>query len=324
MIVLFCLLPFLAVRAQPVISVLCPPTPVTINGRVVLYYELYVIHGVPTRIEVAGTILDQKEIAGRTKPGDTSVVYMEVALDGPAPDSLIHYVTIQGETIRVAIPVRHTAPIVLSPPLRGGPWAAVREPSWERGHRRVIFTVDGHSRIPGRFAVDFILLDSAGKYARGDEDSIRNWYGYAAEVLAVADGVVVKTRDDFVESPTLSAHPKYPAEQATGNFICLKIGEGRFVFYEHLQPGSIRTRPGQKVKRGQLIARLGFTGQTTGPHLHLHVADSDSPLGAEGLPFVFDRFTVLGGYPDFGVFGKGEWMAGGGVWFGGNILMLML
>lgn len=306
----FCLLGFLAIRVHPVITVLHPPTPVTINGRTTLYYELQIVHGAPTRIEVAGTILDQKEIAGRTRPGDTSIIYMEVVLKGPAPDSLIHYITIQSETIRTAIPVTHTAPIVLSPPLHGGPWAAVREPSWERGHRRVTFTANGHSRIPGRFAVDFILLNGQGKYVKGNEDSIRNWYGYAAEVLAVADGIVVKTRDDFKESPTLSAHPKYPAEQATGNFICIKIKEGQFVFYEHLQPGSIRVRPGQKIKRGRPIARLGFTGQTTGPHLHLHVADSDSPLGSEGLPFVFDRFTLLGGYPDFGVFGKEPWTAG--------------
>jgi murein DD-endopeptidase len=54
---------------------------------------------------------------------------------------------------------------------------------------------------------------------------------------------------------------------------------------------------------------LGFTGQTTGPHLHLHVADKDSPLGSEGIPFVFDSFTLLGHYPDFNDFEKVRWQA---------------
>ncbi|MBO9633290.1 MAG: M23 family metallopeptidase [Chitinophagaceae bacterium] len=142
-----------------------------------------------------------------------------------------------------------------------------------------------------------------GNYAKGNEDSIQNWYGYGAEVLAVADGEIAAVRTDFPESPTLAAHPFYKPEQATGNYVSLKIAENRFVFYEHLQPGSILAEPGQQIKKGQVIARLGFTGQTTGPHLHLHLADTNSPLGAEGLPFVFERFELVGSFPDFNQFG---------------------
>ena len=65
------------------------------------------------------------------------------------------------------------------------------------------------------------------------------------------------------------------------------------------------------MRRGDIIGQLGFTGDSTGPHLHLHVGDAPAPLAAEGLPFVFDRFEVLGRYPDIGVMGKARWQGNG-------------
>lgn len=189
-------------------------------------------------------------------------------------------------------------PPVLGPPLRNGPWLAVYEPSWERGHRRVLYTVNDSTRLPGRFAIDFMLLSSQGQMAHHNADSVKNWYGYGAEVLAVANGVVVSMRNDLPESATISANPKLPPEKGSGNYIALDIGDRRYVFYEHLKPGSISVKIGQVVTKGQPIARLGFTGHTVGPHLHLHVADRNSSLGAEGLPFAFAKFKTLGSYPN--------------------------
>lgn len=250
------------------------------------------------------------------RPGGSSVVYIELTLqDVKQSESAVHRLEFEFKDtnkdsrseIGAATDFAKDNKLVLGAPLKDGTWAAVYEPSWKLGHRRVIYTINGVARIPGRYAIDFIRLDNQGRFANGNDVEIKNWYGYANDVLAVADGMVVSTLNDFPESPTLSAHPKYTADKATGNYISIDIGNNRFAFFEHLKPGSIKVRPGQRVKKGDVIASLGFTGQTTGPHLHFHIADANSPLGAEGMPFVFERFTVLGSYPDFEKFGKMLW-----------------
>jgi murein DD-endopeptidase len=211
-----------------------------------------------------------------------------------------------------AVAVRADEPLVLGPPLRGGPWAAVHNAAWERGHRRVFYTVGDRRRIPGRYAIDWIKLDADGRTSRDDADVVANALGYGADVLAVADAIVAATRDDVAEVARVSARRKHAVEDATGNYVALDVGRGRYVFYEHLKPGSVRVRPGERVRRGQPLAALGFTGDSTGPHLHLHVADAPSPLGAEGQPFVIDRFDLLGNYADAGDLGKRPWTPVGG------------
>ena len=307
------------------------------GGRELLYYELGVTNlGTDTLLLLGLDVFDSTNNrillslspealagrfnrAGQTKesnatlqPGDTAVVYLELWAERLAGARLAHRLQYRKgvDSFKIssavcAVPAR-TA-LSLGPPLEAGPWVAIYEPSWPRGHRRVRYTVDGSTGIPGRYAIDFMLLDSLGHFVNGSENEIRNWLGYGAHVLAVADGVVVAVRDDFPESPTLATHPAYPAAKATGNYICLRIAEHRYIFYEHLKPGTISVSKGQKVKKGQRLAKVGFTGQTTGPHLHLHMANTPSPLGAEGLPFAFESFQLLGSYPDFSTFGKTGW-----------------
>ncbi len=54
-----------------------------------------------------------------------------------------------------------------------------------------------------------------------------------------------------------------------------------------------------------MIGRLGLTGQGSEPHLHFHVASANSVLGAEGLPFLIERFARLGAYSSITAFARG-------------------
>jgi murein DD-endopeptidase len=69
-------------------------------------------------------------------------------------------------------------------------------------------------------------------------------------------------------------------------------------------PG-LSVRPGDRVREGQVIAKLGSTGQASQPHLHFHVADADFPL-AEGLPYHLKGFRILGAHRSIEEFSQGE------------------
>jgi murein DD-endopeptidase len=335
-----------AQEQRPVINldVSWAPEPTVIDGKPTVYYELQLQNLLNDSLELKTLQVmntsDHSVLAsfnhddltqrfsslnangagrrGVLNPDGSGVIYLELPLkQADAAVHLVHRLEVdalrEGQekksfTVEGGKAQRSkTASLVLGMPLQGGPWVAIYEPSWERGHRRVMFTTDGERHIPGRFAIDFVMPDELGQFSKGNSDSTRNWFGYGVPVLSASDGVVVATRIDFMESLTLSAHPDYPASRATGNYVAIAIDNHRVVFYEHLKPGSITVKSGQHVKKGDVIAAIGFTGQTTGPHLHLHVADRNSPLGAEGIPFVIDAFTLLGVYKDPSALGRQRW-----------------
>lgn len=318
------------------------PAPVTVDGTGQLVYELQIgnvsdfpitLVGVEVRADgqalttLAPAQLDARlgrpgavaasDAPRKLAPGVRSTLYLEVALQPQVrPRALSHAIdyVLQGREGPVTgaveggrVAVDPTSPAVLSPPLSGGPWAAIHHPDWPRGHRRMVYAVNGRATIPGRFAIDFIKLDAQGRQADGNADRISAWFGHGEEVLAVADGVVVAVRDDMPESASLAAHPDNALGDAAGNYVALQIAPARYAFYEHLQPGSVRVSPGQRVHRGEVLGALGFTGDSTGPHLHFHLADANSPLDAEGMPFVLDRFRVLGGYESLDALGNSPW-----------------
>jgi murein DD-endopeptidase len=322
------------------------PAAVRIAGKTHVVYELHItnlrsVDIALTRVEVSDTnrpsgvlgdfkaaaldrLLGQPAAkANLAEPrilaaGSRAVLYVWLPVEAghAVPTQLSH--RIEFDVIRAtgresasvhAVPqiVTPQAPVVLGPPLRGDRWVALYDPDADRGHRRVLYTIDGHARIPGRFAIDWMKLGADGKFARGDESQISNWHGYGADVLAVADAVVADARDDIPEQPTLVDSPGPVAlENASGNYVALDLGDGRYAFYEHLRHGSIRVERGERVRKGQVLGLVGNSGSSSsGPHLHFHVSNTESPLGAEGLPFVLSRFEMQGAFESMQSVGSG-------------------
>lgn len=247
-------------------------------------------------------------------PGSRDVVYIEWPAHSARPQAIVHAVTYAREpgaakdVVRGArAAVSYAAGAPLGPPLRGGPWVAVHSAGWARGHRRMFNAVDGQARIPGRFAIDWVRVDEAGHTARKHPDTPRDWLGYGADVLAVADATVVAVRDDMAESSRVSTDPKHVLADDAGNFVTIRLGDGRYAFYEHLRPGSVAVHVSEHVRRGSVLAELGFTGASTGPHLHFHVSDGPSRIGSEGRPFTLAAFDLLGSYDDISTLGEAPW-----------------
>jgi len=127
-------------------------------------------------------------------------------------------------------------------------------------------------------------------------------------VHAVADGVVVSTRNNMPENtpPIEPLIENFTPDTDRGNSVVMRLRNGRYVLYGHLHTGSVRVKPGQRVRAGQVLGRMGNTGASGAPHLHLDISDSPRALEGNGLPFVYDRFRNVGSVTNLD-----EWMESG-------------
>lgn len=199
-------------------------------------------------------------------------------------------IVIEGPSVSVAA----RAPRLIGPPLRGEHWLAANGPGNDSGHRRALIALDGEGHIAQRFAIDWVQMHANGKTSDGDPLKNASYRCHGADALAVADGIVSDTHDGIPENVPGIASRAVPITPETvgGNYVILDIGQGAFAFYAHLQPGSLKVKTGDKVRRGQVLGLVGNTGNSTEPHLHFHLSDRNSPLGSEGLPYTFDTFDL--------------------------------
>lgn len=185
--------------------------------------------------------------------------------------------------------------IEVAPPLSGSGWVVGNGCcSPIEAHRGATNALDGKVYVAERFAIDFVQLDPDQRMFVGDKTKLESYPFFGAPVHSVADGVVVRAQDGLPEqTPTI--YPRgVTAQDAGGNSLVVDLGGGRFAFYAHLQPGSLRVAEGDSVRRGQVLGLLGNSGNSDAPHLHFHVMDGPSPLMSNGLPYTFTRFTGQG------------------------------
>lgn len=244
------------------------------------------------------TGMDKLNIGG----GQTAVVYMWVTLEGSAgvPTAIDHKIAVKVGTYPEAITVRcariavgRDVPVI-SPPLRGDSWLAGNGPANSSPHRRALIPINGRAQIAQRFAIDWVRMNSDGKTFGGDEKNNKNYRAYGSDALAVADGIVTEVKDGIPENIPGENSRAVPItlETVGGNHVILDIGHGRYALYAHLQPGSLKVKLGDHVKRGQVLGLVGNSGNSTEPHLHFHLSNKNSPLGSEGIPYALESFDA--------------------------------
>jgi murein DD-endopeptidase MepM/ murein hydrolase activator NlpD len=205
-------------------------------------------------------------------------------------------------TAETRVEVLHGPARTVGFPLRGR-WFVAAGASWHSHHRWV---------VAEEFALDLGRFGEGGTTHRGEGAQVDDYFAWNAEVVAVADGIVVAAVDRFADVAPLPQHPgEQPEaylgrvmaaqgallaqgfEAIAGNLVVIAHGDGVFSHSAHLRAGSVVVEVGQRVRRGQVIARLGNSGNTTEPHLHFQLADGPDPLHAVGLPAAFDDIDVL-------------------------------
>jgi murein DD-endopeptidase MepM/ murein hydrolase activator NlpD len=256
---------------------------------------------------LAGILARPGASAGQDQPrripaGTSAVAYLWLVVDGTSPRALRHRVSLSlpaagAGALRVVEsgPVAVGAPaIVIGPPARGRGWVA-RWISNESFHRRGLFPVDGRAQIAQRFAIDWNRYDEQGIEQSGDASHNDTYSVYGQEVIAVADAVVDRALDGVQQNspPNVAPGLGFDPDKALGNSVVLALPGGLFATYAHMQPGSLKVKTGDHVRRGQLLGLVGNSGNATGPHLHFHVATGPG-LSGEGVPYVIDAFDQVG------------------------------
>ena len=201
------------------------------------------------------------------------------------------------------MPIDRRPPLVIDAPLRGGPWRCGNGFGFGNSHEAFYASNKiARMHVPQRFGCDFGKVDAKGDTLPSpfpDIISSSMFYSYGADVIAVADGRVVDIVDEVPENvPRIDGKVITPVPLTdrtnAGNMVSLKIGEGQYAHYAHLQPGSLRVKEGDRVRKGQLLGKLGNSGNSGGPHLHFQVSSGPELNSSDFLPHVYRSYWLSG------------------------------
>jgi murein DD-endopeptidase MepM/ murein hydrolase activator NlpD len=175
----------------------------------------------------------------------------------------------------------------------------------------------GTANFGEAYAIDFVMIQADGKSRKPYRSNflryllrgipLNDFYGWGQTVYAPISGQVIAVVNDIEERGNVNPftdlrymrkatkeylnHGSKP-ETVAGNHILIKLNENQYALLAHLVKGSIAVRPGQTVERNQPLGRLGHSGNSTMPHLHMQFMNNSNFAIAQGTPFVFREYEV--------------------------------
>lgn len=148
------------------------------------------------------------------------------------------------------------------------------------------------------FGFDLVQLNDNLQFEQTFEKPNEEFKCYNEDLLAVADGEVIDCFDGVPENPSaikmISNEEKREIIEKSGfvpvisgNYAIIKHAPNEYSFYAHIKNSTLKIKKGENVTQGQVIGKLGNSGNSTGPHLHFHLMDKPSILTGRGLPIHF-------------------------------------
>ncbi|HKA25487.1 MAG TPA: M23 family metallopeptidase [Candidatus Eisenbacteria bacterium] len=148
------------------------------------------------------------------------------------------------------------------------------------------------------FAIDLRGLGENGAEQKSQAQENASAAGWGREILAPAAGTVTYARNDVPDNPhpgrddTLYAALHDPVMAWAGNCVIIDHGNSEFSVMMHMQEGSVMVKVGDRVAAGQVIGKLGNSGNAFGPHLHYQLQSGPRLFVDQGLPFKFQNIDV--------------------------------
>jgi peptidase M23-like protein len=247
------------------------------------------------------------------QPGQSAVVWISLKFsdEKKIPHSLSHQLVLNDDKTRWEesggiTPISTDRPVEIAPPLKGDHWIAADGCCESTRHVRALLPIQGKLFTAQRFAIDWEQIGAGDAIYQGDPKKVESYSCYGKEVYAVADGKVMQALDGLPNQVPGKLPEGLPVEQADGNHVIQEIAPGHYALYAHFMPGSLKVKAGDWVKKGQLLALVGNSGNSSAPHLHFHVMDRPAALASNGLPYVLTQFEWIGRIANTEAFDQAE------------------
>lgn len=137
-----------------------------------------------------------------------------------------------------------------------------------------------------RHALDLIRVEQGMTY-KGNPQLCENYYAYNKPILAPANGIVVEIVDGIADGVPGEINTNHPE----GNYIIIKHNIHEYSMIAHIKPNSFKIEKGDELLRGQHIANVGNSGNSSEPHVHFQVMDSNDLQMAQTLKIKLHNYA---------------------------------
>jgi murein DD-endopeptidase MepM/ murein hydrolase activator NlpD len=164
-----------------------------------------------------------------------------------------------------------------------GEWTVI----WGGDTKELNYHVENEAQ---KNAFDIVVTDGNNRSYKTDGKTNEDYYAFGKELTAPCSGEVVLVVDGVKENIPGELNPVY----VPGNTVIIKTAQNEYLFFAHFKQHSIKVKQGQVVKQGDALGLCGNSGNSSEPHLHFHIQNTENMAAATGIKCYFSKLVVNG------------------------------